>query len=70
MKLTCEDCYWCGPVLDSDSKKRCCNQSSANCDRVFSLEEAKIMECDDAETERAVDYRNMTAWQFASKYYI
>ena len=48
----------------------CCNEKSSNYNQIFPKEEMDIMGCDEGETKQAVDYRNMTAWEFASKYYM
>ncbi len=61
--MFCKDCYWC-------SENTCCNTESENYNKVFTDEQIKTFECPDAESEQAVDYQNMNAWDFALKYYM
>lgn len=68
--MNCKDCYWCALECAIRSDRVCCNQESENYNKVFSEEEARQMGCEYAETEQAVDYRTLTPWQFASKYYM
>lgn len=68
--MKCSECYWCVLNKPTSDEKVCCNQESANYNKIFTQGETEIMECEDAETERAVDYKNMNAWQFASKWYM
>lgn len=44
----------------------CKNEDSEN----YGKPTDKMGDCDDCETRRAYDYRTMTAWEFASKYYM
>lgn len=66
----CKECYWCRVHAPLGQKRVCCNKNSKFYNQVFSLEETENRKCDFAETEQAVDYHRMTAWQFASKYYM
>lgn len=68
--MKCNECYWC--ALDSalSNERVCCNQESKNYNKIFTEEETETMDCEDAETKQAVDYRNMTPWEFASRYYM
>lgn len=68
--MGCKDCYWCTLNKPTGNEMVCCNQESKNYNKIFTKEEVETMECEDAETKQAVDYRNMTPWQFASKYYM
>ena len=68
--MKCNECYWCTLNHATSTDVVCCNQESENYNKIFSKEVAEQMECEDAETQQAVDYRNMTPWQFASKYYM
>lgn len=67
--MNCKDCFWCTLNNSYSSNKVCCNRNSKNFNKIFTSEEINNMICEDVETEQAVDYRNMTAWQFANKYY-
>lgn len=68
--MKCNECYWCVLNKPLDSEKVCCNQESENYNKIFTEEKTKTKECKDAETRQVVDYRTMTPWQFASKYYM
>ena len=68
--VTCIDCHWCASNDATGNTMCCCNRKSENYNQLFSEEEAKIREFDCAETEREYDYHSLTAWQFASKYYM
>ena len=69
--MNCNECCWCkyNNANEKDENKVCCNRDSENYNKIFTEEEAENMTCELAETQRAVDYRQMTPWQFASKYY-
>lgn len=68
--MKCSECYWCALNKLIGNEMVCCNQESENYNKIFTKEETETMECEDAETKQAVDYRNMTPWQFASRYYM
>lgn len=68
--MKCSDCYWCKLCHALSNEKVCCNSESENYNKIFPKEEAENMGCEAGETRQAVDYRNMTAWEFASKYYM
>lgn len=68
--MKCSECYWCALNHALSDKVVCCNEKSSNYNQLFPKEEREIMGCDEGETKQAVDYRNMTAWEFASKYYM
>lgn len=67
--MKCSECYWCTLNSPTGSDVVCCNRASENYNKVFSEKVSQETECEDAESERAVDYRELTPWQFASKYY-
>lgn len=67
--MTCKDCYWYKQETALSQKRLCCNKNSKYYNQVLS-EEVEIAGCKCAETKQAVDYREMTAWQFAAKYYM
>lgn len=68
--MTCEECYWCQPEAALGESMVCCNKDSEFYLKVFPKEEVTKRGCDLAETQQAVDYRELTPWQFASKYYM
>lgn len=68
--MKCNECYWCTLNHALSNERVCCNQESKNYNKIFTKEETENIECEDAETERAIDYQKMTPWQFASKYYM
>ena len=68
--MKCSECYWCTLNHKLSDEKVCCNQESKNYNKIFTKEETETMNCEDAETKQAVDYRNMTPWEFASRYYM
>lgn len=68
--MKCSECYWCTLNHELSDEKVCCNQESKNYNKIFTKEETEKMDCEEAETKQAVDYRNMTPWEFASRYYM
>lgn len=68
--ITCSECYWCSLSHALSDQKVCCNNESEHYNQEFPKGEASKRGCNVGETQQAVDYRNMTAWQFASKYYM
>ena len=66
--MRCYECYWCIQEC-ADSAKVCHNQCSVNYNKVLTPEQLEA-ECDDAETEQAVDYHRLNCWEFARKYYM
>lgn len=68
--MKCSECYWCELNHPLSNEKICCNQESENYNMLFPKEEANDRGCEHGESREAVDYRNMTAWEFASKYYM
>lgn len=69
--MKCNECYWSELNNPFDVNKRCCcNQKSENYNKIFTGEEIELMDCEDGETKQAVDYANMTPWEFASRYYM
>lgn len=65
--MNCSECYWCNANL---KKMTCGNPESENYNKSFSKDKIENMGCNAGETKKAVDYKNMTAWEFASKYYM
>lgn len=68
--MNCKECYWCALNHSLSDKFICCNEKSRNYNEIFPKEEREIKGCEDGEIKQAVDYRNMTAWGFASRYYM
>lgn len=68
--MKCNECYWCTLNHALSNEKVCCNEKSENYNKLFPKEEAENRGCELGETKIAVDYRNMTAWEFASRYYM
>ena len=68
--MSCIDCYWSALNSGTSSDRVCCNKESEHYNEVISKEDAKKSGCDAGESEQAVDYRNLTAWDFAVKYYM
>lgn len=68
--MNCNDCYWCVLNHTPSNTFVCCNEKSNSYNQIFQKEDIKTKSCNNGETRQAVDYRNMTAWQFASKYYM
>lgn len=68
--MSCKECYWCKQEIPLGSERVCCNKNSENYNKIFPEEEASERNCELAETKQAVDYREMTAWEFAVKYYM
>ncbi len=68
--MKCSECYWCTLNHALSDEAVCCNEKSKNYNQLFSKQEREIRGCDEGQTRREVDYRNMTAWEFASKYYM
>ena len=68
--MNCNECYWSTLEHVLSDKKVCCKRESKNYNKIFTNEEIKTMDCEDAETKREVDYKNMTPWEFASRYYM
>lgn len=66
---SCVNCGWC--VINNPLKndKVCCNTKSPNYNNIFFNDEAKQKTCNEMESQQAVDYVRMNAWEFASKYY-
>lgn len=67
--MDCKGCYWCESNNALGEEKVCCNEKSMNYNQVFTKERLEKSGCEYGETKQAVDYRNMTAWEFASRYY-
>lgn len=68
--MNCKDCYWCKSNSALNNEKVCCNVVSNNYNKIFSKQEIEHIGCDDGEAKQTVDYKNMTAWEFISKYYM
>lgn len=68
--MKCKDCYWCKSNNALSGEKICCNEKSNFYNQTFLKEKIEEFSCEYAETKIAVDYRNMTAWEFASRYYM
>ena len=75
--LNCSECYWCalGPNATDDHihdniEKVCLNGDSEHCRVKFKRKESFNRGCEHGETREAIDYKNMTAWEFANKYYM
>ena len=68
--MKCNECYWCTSNKPLNDERVCCNKESENYNKIFTEVEPTTMECEDAESEEAVDYKHMTPWNFALKYYM
>jgi len=68
--MKCSECYWCALNYALSDKVVCCNEKSKNYNQIFSKQERKIRGCDEGQIRREVDYKNITALEFASKYYM
>ena len=68
--MKCKECYWCTLNNALSNKKVCCNQKSKNYNKILTNEEIETFICEDAETKEEIDYRTMTPWEFASRYYM
>lgn len=67
--MRCCDCYWAMLNFAGSTDRVCCNKKSENYNKVFSEEELKKSGCGCGESEVAIDYRTLTPWEFAKKYY-
>ena len=69
--MNCADCFWIRRAFNAAAKKEmvCCNEKSENFNKLFAKDALKEAGCDCGESQIAGDYRTMTAWDFASKYY-
>ncbi len=67
--MRCAECYWA--VLNSavSIDMVCCNIKSPNYNKILGKEGNERFECNCGESQEAVDYRTMSPWDFASKYY-
>lgn len=68
--MRCIECYWSSLNTVGGSARVCCNKDSDHYNRVLSKEDAERDGCDSGESEQAVDYRRLNAWEFAKKYYM
>ncbi len=68
--MKCKNCGWCYLNSALSTDKVCCNPESINYNNIISEEQIEESGCDKGETIEAIDYKNMTAWEFASKYYM
>ena len=68
--MRCIDCYWSALNKATSSDRVCCNTESKHYNEIISKEDAKKNFCEDGESEQAVDYRRLNAWEFAVKYYM
>lgn len=67
--MKCVECYWLAKNSTIGLDMVCCNKKSGNYNKIFSKEDVEKSGCDCGESKEAVDYRTLTPWQFASKYY-
>lgn len=67
--MKCNKCYWCEENCAFSKDMICCNEDSENYSKLFPKEKLENYGCEKGETEEEFDYRNMTPWKFASKYY-
>lgn len=68
--MNCCECYYSKLNHGLSKEKICCNQESSNYNRIFQEYECVNCGCDKGVSTEEFDYKNMTAWQFASKYYM
>lgn len=68
--MECAECYWSAPNTATGSGRVCCNKDSPRYNEVIPKDETARTGCGQGESEQAVDYRTMTPWQFACKYYM
>lgn len=68
--MDCRDCYWCKLNNALSEEKVCCNEKSPHYNQKILKEKLDGNGCEFGETKQAVAYRNMTAWEFASRYYM
>lgn len=68
--MKCSECYWSAPNAATGHERVCCNKDSERYNEIIPEEEAARAGCERGESEQAVDYRTMTPWQFACKYYM
>lgn len=68
--MNCLNCGHCVLNKTNSTDKVCCNTKSENYNKVFTEEELLKNSCEHFETREAIDYKEMNAWQFASKYYM
>ena len=68
--MKCSECYWSALNTPAGSDRVCCNKDSGRYNEIIPEEDAKRCGCEQGESEQAVDYRTMTPWQFACKYYM
>lgn len=68
--MTCSECIWCALNSPARPDRICCNVKSPNYNQTIPALLTDEMGCDAGESKREHDYRNMTPWQFASKYYM
>ncbi|KAI4445303.1 hypothetical protein C823_007810 [Eubacterium plexicaudatum ASF492] len=68
--MNCRDCYWSKTNNILTDEEICCNENSSYYNQIISTEKVEQNGCENGETKQTVDYKNMTAWEFASRYYM
>lgn len=68
--MRCHECCWSALNAATGTDRVCCNRLSTNYNRIISADAAAREGCEHGETRQAVDYRTMTPWEFACKYYM
>ena len=68
--MKCSECGWSAPNKATGSERVCCNKGSGRYNEVMNKETAEHTGCEQGESQQAIDYRNMTPWDFACKYYM
>lgn len=68
--MDCIECYWSAPDTAAGTGRVCRNRDSGRYGKTIPAADAGRAGCEKGETEQAVDYRTMTPWQFACKYYM
>ena len=68
--LSCIECRHCSACETADGhRKTCGNPLSPRYNQVMTEDMAGRISCDMQETQQAYDYRHLTPWEFANKYY-
>jgi len=68
--MKCKECFWCALNTAIGRDHVCCNKESKHYNSLLTESQINQDACDSAETEQAHDYKTLTPWQFASKYYM
>ena len=68
--MSCLDCRSCANNnIAVNTDKVCCEPMSPRYNKVVTAEMASRLSCPLEETQQAYDWRNMSPWDFANKYY-